>query len=101
MSAKELRRVALEGDLTIITAAERRQRLMSALHGSAGLKVDLSGIDEMDTAGLQILLLARREAGRASLTFEIAAASRAVTETLAVAHLTPALDGPWNADEEA
>lgn len=54
----------VDGELTIISAAEQNQRLQALLTGEAALEVDLSGVTEVDTSGLQILLLARREAER-------------------------------------
>ena len=87
MKATDLRRLAIEGELTISTAAEHRQRLLAALPGSPGLRLDLSGVEELDTAGLQVLLLARREADRLNLTVEFGDPSRAVEAVLTLAQL--------------
>lgn len=54
----------VDGELTIISAAEQNQRLQALLTGETAVEVDLSGVTEVDTAGLQILLLAKREAER-------------------------------------
>jgi anti-sigma B factor antagonist len=90
VTTRELRRVALDGELTIMTAAENKERLLTALAGSGGLRVDLSAVDEVDTAGLQVLLLARREAEHLSLPFEFAAPAPGVAAVLALAGLTAA-----------
>ncbi|OZI31498.1 hypothetical protein CAL29_26755 [Bordetella genomosp. 10] len=59
MDAQTLR---LDGELTIYTAQEVRQRLSQALAPDAApapLCVDLGGVTELDTAGVQLLLAAR------------------------------------------
>lgn len=59
MNAQALR---LEGELTIYTAQEVRQRFLQALAADAApvpLCVDLSGVTELDTSGVQLLLAAR------------------------------------------
>ena len=90
MTTRELRRVTLDGELTIMTAAGHKDRLLTALAGSGGLRVDLSAVEEVDTAGLQVLLLARREAEQLSLPFELAAPAPDVAAVLALAGLTAA-----------
>ena len=87
MTTRELRRVALDGELTIMTAAESKERLLTALPGSGGLRVDLAGVEEIDTAGLQVLLLTRREAESMSLPFELTAPAPGVAAVLALAGL--------------
>lgn len=81
--------MSIEGDLTIHHAVEHKQRLLSALVGEAGLRLDLSAVSELDTAGLQVLLLVQREADRLSLVVELCGASAAVAEVLAITHLNP------------
>lgn len=52
----------LSGELTIYHAAEARTRLGEELAADPALEVDLSGIEELDTAGAQVLLWLKREA---------------------------------------
>ncbi|MFI5495769.1 lipid asymmetry maintenance protein MlaB [Actinoplanes sp. NPDC051859] len=87
MTTRELRRVGLEGELTIMTAGEQKDRLLTALEGSAGLRVDLSAVEEIDTAGLQVLLLAQREAERLNLAFELGGSAGSVAAVCALAGL--------------
>ncbi|GAA0939823.1 STAS domain-containing protein [Virgisporangium aurantiacum] len=54
----------VDGELTIISAVEQNQRLQALLTGDTAVEVDLSGVTEVDTSGLQVLLLAKREAER-------------------------------------
>lgn len=57
------RSIALQGELTIYTVGEIRQRLLAAMAMTARLDVDLGGVTEIDTAGLQLMLLAKRKPG--------------------------------------
>ncbi len=51
-------RVAVEGDLTVYTAAAHKARLLPALRVPyAIIELDLVQVNEIDTAGLQLLLL--------------------------------------------
>jgi anti-sigma B factor antagonist len=86
--------LAIAGELTILTAAEHHERLLRALGDSAGedAEVDLSGVTDVDTAGLQVLLLARREARRRGVLLRLTGHSPAVHDTLALAWLTPDLE---------
>jgi anti-anti-sigma factor len=88
----DLRTVTLDGELTIITAAEHKERLLHELQGGTGLRVDLSDVSEIDTAGLQVLLLARREAERRHVAIELSGAGPLVAEVLTLADLRPAPD---------
>jgi anti-anti-sigma factor len=85
VKGNDLRRVPIEGELTIQTAPEHKQRLLAVLQDGSGLRVDLSGVSELDTAGLQVLLLAQREGNRRDLAVELSDPSPSVAEVLAVA----------------
>lgn len=50
----------VEGELTIYTAAEMKEKIGALLNGEP-VEIDLSQVSEIDTAGLQLLLLAQRE----------------------------------------
>ena len=50
----------IEGELTIYTAAETKARLLPLLAQCIDLEIDLSQVNEMDSAGLQLLILAKR-----------------------------------------
>jgi anti-sigma B factor antagonist len=55
------RRVCLSGELNIYAAAMLKERVLAALRINLGTSaIDLSRVTEIDTAGLQIILLARR-----------------------------------------
>jgi anti-anti-sigma factor len=50
------------GELTIYHAVEARTRLGEELAADLSLALDLSAIEELDTAGVQVLLWLKREA---------------------------------------
>ena len=92
MTAAKARRIDLTGELTIMTATEHNQRVLSFLVGGKNVQLGLAGVTDLDTAGLQVLLLARREAERLGVTLAFCDPSRAVTDVLAIAHLDTALN---------
>ena len=52
----------LEPELTIYSAAQVHQVLLAVLRPGAALTLDLSDVCEIDSAGIQLLIAARREA---------------------------------------
>ncbi|HET6483360.1 MAG TPA: STAS domain-containing protein, partial [Actinoplanes sp.] len=85
MTTAAARRVSVEGELTISTAAEHKQKLLSTLHGDGDVLLDLSGVAELDTAGLQVLLLVVRESAVRGIAVRLRDPSPAVAEVLAIA----------------
>jgi anti-anti-sigma regulatory factor len=49
--------------MTIYQAQAQKEQLLAALAATEHLELDLSAVTEMDTAGLQLLLLLKREVG--------------------------------------
>jgi len=94
-------RLALVGELDIQSAADRKGDILAFLDGvgrasaaegvggQADLELDLHGVTDLDTAGLQLLLLARREAGLRGLRLALVDVSPAVAAALALVHLEP------------
>jgi anti-anti-sigma factor len=73
--------LALDGELTIQQAAAVRERLLAAL--AAGLRcLDLGQVSECDSAGVQLLLAARKSAEDAGLPLTLAPVSEPVREVL-------------------
>ncbi len=77
----------LEGALTIYRAQELKEQLLGALHDKPELQLDLSQVTEMDSSGLQLLYLAKREATRANQALRIVAHSDAVREVIDLCNL--------------
>jgi anti-anti-sigma factor len=85
MSQAQASLVRIEGEFTIYRAAELKPALLAA--GSGPLDLDLAAVTEIDTAGVQLLLLAQREAQAVSRPFRLLAASPPVHEALALLRL--------------
>lgn len=80
---KEIAQLAPTGnDLTIYSAMQTKPTILEALAHCTALEIDLSQVGEIDSAGFQLLLLAKREAARQGKTLRLAAHSAAVRETL-------------------
>lgn len=54
--------LVLDGELTIYRAAELKPLIVDALQAGGTLEIDLRGVSEIDSAGVQLLMLAKREA---------------------------------------
>ena len=77
----------LEGELTIFRVAELKAPILSALATPEPIEFDLSGITEMDGAGLQLLILAKREAAQVGKTVRFTGHSHVVLEVLEMTNL--------------
>lgn len=64
--------VIIEGELTVYAVHALKERLLIALSVSDELQLDLSGVSEVDGAGVQLLIATKREVqqrgGRLKLT---------------------------------
>jgi anti-anti-sigma factor len=76
------KRLTLIGDLTIYDAAAIKQRLINGIRASSVLELDLSQVGEMDTAGFQLLALAKRESQKLDHALRIVGHSPAVREVI-------------------
>ncbi|POZ62266.1 STAS domain-containing protein [Chromobacterium alticapitis] len=59
----ETGRHLFQGELGVYTVHEVQKAWMSVLETAGALCIDLAGVTEIDTAGLQLMLLAKRQAG--------------------------------------
>lgn len=90
--------VRIEGELTIYRAAELKPVLLGALaNGARQAEFDLSAVEEVDTAGVQLLLLALREAQARGIGLSLGAPSAAVRDAFGLL----ALDAHLQAHPEA
>ena len=78
----ELTHVDIVGDLNIFNATEQRQRLLDALGAGGDVEVDLSQVTEIDTAGMQLMVAAKRDAAARNKTLRFTNHSAAVLDVL-------------------
>ena len=86
--------LAIKEDMTIYNASSQKIQLLDALVECSELDLDLSQVSEMDTAGFQLLILAKREAIDAGKSLRLVAHSRAVTELLDLYHMASYFGDP-------
>ncbi len=72
----------LAGEMTIYHAAAMKQGLLDCIARGGEIEFNLSDVVEMDTAGFQLLLLAKREAAAAGKPLRLVAHSPATLEAL-------------------
>lgn len=84
----------MEGDMTIYTAADMKNELMTHMAQPCEREIDLSEVSEMDSAGLQILILAKREAEKHGTSLRLTGHSRAVLDVLDMCNLAPYFGDP-------
>jgi anti-anti-sigma factor len=75
-------RSSLDGELTIYRAAELKQTLLELLATPGALEIDLSKVTELDSAGVQVMLLAQRTAAAKGASLRFVAHSPPVVQVL-------------------
>lgn len=70
----------IDGELTIYRAAELKDALIAPLAAGGTLDVDLAGVTELDTAGLQLLMLAKKTAQASGGALRLSGHSAAVVD---------------------
>lgn len=81
----------IEGELTIFRAAELKPALLAE---PMPLEIDLSGVTELDSAGVQLLMLAKRAAQSHQRELHLVAHSPAVIEVFELLNLAAYFGNP-------
>lgn len=92
MTTRQL--LSLAEDLTIYHALEQKNQLLDALSSADELELDLLKVCEIDTAGLQLLILLKKEAVRSGKRVSIVAHSQAVRTVIDFCNLATELGDP-------
>jgi anti-anti-sigma factor len=90
-SDQERGRMAASGELTIYHAAELHQSIAARLAGCKTIELDLSQVSEIDTAGVQTLLVAMRSAEAAGGSLRLTNCAGGVIEVMRALHLADVL----------
>lgn len=86
--------LALTDDLTIYHALDQKNALLDALAMCDVLELDLARVGEMDTAGLQLLVLLKKEAALAGKEVRLLAHSPAVRSVIELCNMAAEFGDP-------
>lgn len=75
-------RLDVSGEMNIYTAPDLKAAFMDALYDAPALELNLTEVEEMDSAGLQLLVLARRECHARGKGFSIISHSAATNSVV-------------------
>jgi len=90
----ELSRMEIVGEMSIYDAAELKHCVLDALDKCQTLEINLSQVSEIDTAGFQVLLLAKRESQLDNKVLRLINHSDAVLEVLDLYQMTDLFGDP-------
>jgi anti-anti-sigma factor len=79
--------VSIEGEMTIYRAAELKRTLLTPIVEAAVVEFDLSRVTELDSAGVQLLMLAKRTAQAKHSELRLVAHSSAVLDVMELLNL--------------
>jgi len=82
-------RLKVEGSLSIYEVVALRKEFLACLESESAFEIDLSNVSNCDTAGLQILIAARKTADQRKRGFCINHAPQIVVKTLQDVGLQP------------
>jgi anti-sigma B factor antagonist len=85
-------RVRLEGELTIYNVAAVAGELLAGWNAHGPMVVDVGGVQQIDCAGLQLLLTLKQHMRQAGGDMQIVHTSAPVQVVLDLCHLTACLD---------
>lgn len=77
-----------DSELTIYSVVDNKAKLMALLDSTEQLEIDLSEIIELDTAGLQLLILAKRESTEKGKKLTMSGHSETVLDVFELCNLS-------------
>jgi anti-sigma B factor antagonist len=87
-------RAFIGGEMTIYTAAELKAQLDDILDDPRELELNLGKVSELDSAGVQLLMLAKKERAAKQLVLSLVEHSNAVLEVFETMGLVPYFGDP-------
>ncbi len=75
-------RMEIVGDMTIYEALEIKKKLLSSFDKAQEMEVNLSGVSEIDSTGVQLLMLVKMESQRQGKKLRLTAHSEATLKVL-------------------
>jgi anti-sigma B factor antagonist len=89
----------IEGDMTINTAAALKKELMEYIAQTSECEIVLSDVSKMDSAGMQLLIMAKREATRRNTPLRLIGHSKAVRDVMETYNMTAYFEDPISMSE--
>lgn len=84
----------LRGELTIYHAEVLKAQLLARLEQEAELEIDLRDVTEVDSAGIQVLMAAKKEAQRRGQSMRLVHHSRPILEVFELLDLSAFFGDP-------
>lgn len=78
----------IEGELSIFNAIAVRDRMLESIEKGDEIEVDLAKVDEIDSAGVQLMVAAKREATRRNKPLRFVGHSPAVLDIVDLCDLS-------------
>lgn len=91
----------ISGELSIYTAQELKSALLEALNAGPALRLNLANVTVMDGAGLQVLIMLKREALQLNKALTLTQHSEAVLRVLDLSNMTGYFGDPLVLGAEA
>jgi anti-anti-sigma factor len=95
---KSGKRLSLAGEMTVESALQLKNRIVDAIERTAELTLRLSDVTAIDTAGMQLLLMARQHARQAGKRVRFEVPSQAILDLVSLYNLGELLDDTAAAD---
>lgn len=86
--------VVVEGEMTIYNAAALKDALMPALEDPRELEINLANVTEIDSAGVQLLMLAKQERASRNQALMLSDHSSAVLDVFELMDLVAHFNDP-------
>jgi len=64
-------RVDIDGEMCIYNASELKQKLLAVLDDPRELVINLSNVTEIDSAGIQLLMMAKKERAKRGMALKL------------------------------
>jgi len=86
--------LSVSDEMTVNTAAEQKVELLGSLHDCHEVELNLSGVTEIDSAGLQLLMVMKSEAQRLNREVRFVQHSQSVIEVFELLKLSARFADP-------
>ncbi len=91
---KGITHLSIQDEMTIYTALEQKHQLLDTLKTAKDMQVDLAGVTEIDSAGVQLLMFIKQEAISHHIKFRLINHSQAVVEVFELLNLSKHFGDP-------